>query len=43
MSQYDDRPWLALYDDGVPADLEAPSPDCMTMFDAALRNQGMRH
>jgi long-chain acyl-CoA synthetase len=38
MSQYDDRPWLALYDEGVPADLEAPFPDCVTMFDTALRD-----
>jgi long-chain acyl-CoA synthetase len=38
MSHYDDRPWLALYDEGVPADLEAPFPDCVTMFDAAVRD-----
>jgi long-chain acyl-CoA synthetase len=38
MSHYDDRPWLALYDEGVPADLEAPFPDCVSMFDSALRN-----
>jgi long-chain acyl-CoA synthetase len=37
MSLYADRPWLALYDDGVPADLEAPFPDCVSMFDAAVR------
>ncbi|HYX93646.1 MAG TPA: AMP-binding protein [Geodermatophilus sp.] len=37
MSLYDDRPWLALYDEGVPADLEAPFPDCVSMFDAAVR------
>src|SRR3954466_13722664 len=35
---YDDRPWLALYDEGVPADLEAPFPDCVTMFDAAVHD-----
>jgi len=38
MSQYDEQPWLALYDDGVPATLEAPFPDCVTMFDAAVRD-----
>src|SRR5919199_641720 len=32
MSQYDDRPWLALYDEGVPADLETPFPDCLAMI-----------
>src|SRR3954468_11054452 len=36
MSLYVDRPWLALYDDGVPADLETPFPDCVSMFDAAV-------
>jgi len=38
MSRYDDRPWLALYDEGVPADLEAPFPDCVRMFEAAVRD-----
>ena len=38
MSRYDDRPWLALYDEHVPADLEAPFPDCLAMFDAAVRD-----
>jgi long-chain acyl-CoA synthetase len=38
MSQYDDRPWLALYDEGVPADLEAPFLDCVSMFDSAVRD-----
>jgi long-chain acyl-CoA synthetase len=37
MSLYDDRPWLALYDEGVPAELKAPFPDCVSMFDAAVR------
>ena len=37
MSLYDDRPWLALYDEGVPADLKAPFPDCVSMLDAAVR------
>jgi long-chain acyl-CoA synthetase len=38
MSRYDERPWLKLYDEGVPADLEAPFPDCVTMFEAAVRD-----
>src|SRR4051795_2889412 len=38
MSRYDDRPWLALYDEGPPADLEAPFSDCLSMFDAAVRD-----
>src|SRR4051812_34101427 len=38
MSRYDDRPWLSLYDEGIPADLEAPFPDCVTMFDAVVRD-----
>src|SRR3954449_1656352 len=37
MSRYDDRPWLALYDEGVPPNLEPPFPDCLSMFDAAVR------
>jgi long-chain acyl-CoA synthetase len=36
MSRYDDRPWLTLYDEGVPADLEAPFPDCVSMFESAV-------
>src|SRR3954468_21468432 len=38
MSEYEDRPWLRLYDEGVPADLEAPYRDCVSMFDAAVRD-----
>src|SRR3954451_1471199 len=38
MAQYDEEPWLVMYDDGVPATLEAPFPDCVTMFDSAVRN-----
>src|SRR3954452_19311739 len=38
MSGYDDRPWLSLYDEGVRAGLEAPFPDCVSMFDAAVRD-----
>src|SRR3954462_10603385 len=37
MSRYDDRPWLSLYDEGIPANLEAPFPDCVTMLDAVVR------
>src|SRR5689334_5323312 len=36
MSLYDERPWLALYDKEVAPDLEAPFPDCVSMFDAAV-------
>jgi len=38
MSAYDERPWLALYDEHVPAELEAPYPDGVSMFDAAVRD-----
>src|SRR3954468_54306 len=38
MSLYDERPWLGLYDEGVAPDLEAPFPDCVSMFDAAVRD-----
>jgi long-chain acyl-CoA synthetase len=36
MSRYDERPWSALYDEGVPPDLQAPFPDCVSMFEAAV-------
>src|SRR3982750_4655277 len=38
MSHYDDRPWLALYDEGVPGNLDEPFPECVSMFDSAVRN-----
>ncbi len=38
MSAYDERPWLALYDEHVPTELEAPFPDGVSMFDAAVRD-----
>lgn len=37
MSAYDERPWLSLYDDGVPQTLELPYPNCLAMFDAAVQ------
>lgn len=37
MTIYDERPWLRLYDEGVPADPVLPVDDGLAMFDAALR------
>jgi long-chain acyl-CoA synthetase len=36
MSLYEERPWLALYDEGVAPDLDAPFSDCVSMFEAAV-------
>ncbi|MBC3193117.1 AMP-binding protein [Pseudonocardia sp. C8] len=36
MSVYDQRPWLALYDEGVPANPVLPYDTGLDMFDAAL-------
>ena len=36
MSIYQDRPWLALYDDGLPADIDAEYGNCLEMFQAAV-------
>ncbi|TVT35557.1 long-chain fatty acid--CoA ligase [Amycolatopsis rhizosphaerae] len=36
MSVYDERPWLALYDEGVPADPVLPHETGLAMFDAAV-------
>jgi long-chain acyl-CoA synthetase len=36
MSAYDDRPWLELYDEGVPDTLELPYPNCLAMFDSRV-------
>ncbi len=36
-SPYDSRPWLSLYDPGVPDMLDLPFPTALGMFDAALR------
>ena len=35
-SPYDQRPWLALYDEGVPADITIPFATGLAMFDAAV-------
>ncbi|HSP37087.1 MAG TPA: AMP-binding protein [Frankiaceae bacterium] len=37
MSAYDERPWLSLYDEKVPTALDLPFPNCVAMFDAAVR------
>jgi long-chain acyl-CoA synthetase len=34
---YDERPWLARYDDGQPSDIEAPHENTLAMFAAAVR------
>jgi long-chain acyl-CoA synthetase len=34
---YDERPWLARYDDGQPSDIEAPYESALEMFAAAVR------
>ncbi len=34
-SAYDERPWTALYDPGLPQDVDAPYSDALTMFRAA--------
>jgi long-chain acyl-CoA synthetase len=36
MPLYQDRPWLALYDDGLPGDIEAEYGNCLEMFKAAV-------
>ena len=36
MSSYSDRPWLGLYDEGLPADIEAEYGNCLEMFQAAV-------
>src|SRR5699024_1328346 len=37
MSVYDERPWLALYDPGIPAEMEREYDSVLEMFTAALR------
>jgi long-chain acyl-CoA synthetase len=37
MSTYDDRPWLALYGEGQPADITPEFGDALSMFRAAVR------
>jgi long-chain acyl-CoA synthetase len=38
MNAYDERPWLALYDESVPATLDMPFPNGLAMFDAAVQS-----
>jgi long-chain acyl-CoA synthetase len=37
MSIYDERPWLALYRDGIPADVKPEFRDALSMFAATVR------
>ncbi len=37
MSAYSERPWLALYDEGVPAEISQEHPSMLAAFDATLR------
>ena len=39
MSIYDERPWLALYDEGVPTEPDVPHRSGLAMFDAAVRRR----
>jgi long-chain acyl-CoA synthetase len=41
-SAYDERPWTALYDPGLPQDVEAPYPDGLSMFRAAVERAADR-
>ncbi len=36
MSVYDGRPWLALYDDGMPTEIECEFENCLDMFQASV-------
>ena len=36
MVSYSDRPWTALYDEGIPSDPDLPFPTALAMFDATL-------
>ncbi len=40
MSIYDERPWLARYDEGMPADIELEHANCLDMFRASARRHG---
>jgi len=42
MSIYDERPWLALYDDGVPAEIAPEHESALDMFRAALSRDADR-
>jgi len=35
---YEDRPWLHLYDPGMPADIEVEFDDALSMFAAAVKS-----
>ena len=37
MSVYDEKPWLALYDPGQPAELSLEHSDALAMFKASVR------
>jgi long-chain acyl-CoA synthetase len=41
-SAYDERPWTALYDPGLPGEIEAHHPDALTMFRAAVERAADR-
>ena len=42
MSDYDDRPWLALYAEGQPAGLAPEFDDALAMFKAAVARNPQR-
>jgi long-chain acyl-CoA synthetase len=42
MSTHTDRPWLALYDEAAPPEIELEHPSALAMFDAAVGRAGDR-
>ncbi len=42
MGIYDQRPWLPLYDEGLPGDIELEFASCLDMFAAAIKRGGDR-
>ena len=42
MSIYDERPWLGLYDPGMPPDIEIEHESCLEMFQASVRRSPER-
>jgi long-chain acyl-CoA synthetase len=42
MSTHTDRPWLALYDDGAPPEIELEHASALAMFDRAVQRAGDR-
>jgi long-chain acyl-CoA synthetase len=42
VSPYDAKPWLALYDEGLPAELELEHPNALAMFRASAQRAGER-